>query len=374
MMQTSDELSLILNKIVDELSITQTMQEKAISGYNAVGKWLGDDLKREIHIYPQGSMALGTIIRPISDKDEYDIDLVCLISDGYQLEAKLIKQLVGNSIKNNRRYKPMLDKEGKRCWTLNYDEFHMDILPSVPVNRLTNKIRLTHTEDYKLYSDKYSNPLEYRKWFLEQMRKGQLLERFEIKAQAEIDDVPTYNQTGNLQKIIQLLKRHRDIMFEVADNKPISIIITTLAAKSYSGNLCLYDELKNILQRMGKLIEESDGQFIIRNPVEPNENFADKWCIDKNKAKEFFRWLQQAKYDFIDRVNLISGLHDIFDLWSKVLGDAPVKRAIKAYATEYKNARDVGRLNVNMDIGLTIGATVPASSKVKKHTFYGVED
>ena len=76
----------------------------------------------------------------------------------------------------------------------------------------------------------------------------------------------------------------------------------------------------------------------------------------------------------IDRVNLISGLHDIFDLWSKVLGDAPVKRAIKAYATEYKNARDMGRLNVNMDIGLTIGATVPVSSKVKKHTFYGVED
>lgn len=374
MLESSHELSLILDKIVDELSITRTMQEKAISGYNAVGNWLGDDLKRKIHIYPQGSMALGTIIRPISDKDEYDIDLVCLIKDGSQLKAKEIKQLVGSSLKNNGRYKPMLDKEGKRCWTLNYDEFHMDILPSVPFDTKANRIRITHTEDYNIYSDKYSNPLEYRKWFLQQMKKGKILERFDIKAQAEIDDVPTYNQTGNLQKIIQLLKRHRDIMFDGIDYKPISVIITTLAAKSYKGTLNLYDELQNILLHMGDFIEIINGQFMIRNPVEPNENFADKWNSDKNRARNFFKWLEQAKSDFVSTLNSESGLDNILDFGGKILGEAPVGRAIKAYAADYRRARDSGMLNVKKDIGLIIGATNASVSKVNAHTFYGVKD
>ena len=107
MIETGHELSLILENIIEELSITETMQNKAISGYTAVGNWLTDDLKKDIYIYPQGSMALGTIIRPISDKDEYDIDLVCLIKDGSGLEAKEIKQLIGNSLKN--RGEAMLD-------------------------------------------------------------------------------------------------------------------------------------------------------------------------------------------------------------------------------------------------------------------------
>ena len=371
MNMSSCELSVILGKIVDELSITNTMQDKAVSGYNAVGKWLSDDLKQEIHIYPQGSIALGTIIRPISDKDEYDIDLVCLIKEGNKLEAKDIKHLVGSSLKNNGRYNDMLKKEGKRCWTLNYEEFHMDILPAVIDDMKTQKIRLTHTDDYKTYSDKYSNPIEYRKWFLKQMLRGQRSEQVIVEERSKIDEVPIYHQVGNLQKIIKLLKRHRDIMFDGIEHKPISIIITTLAGMAYQGNLSLYDELKNILIHMTEFIEKSDGSYIIRNPVENDENFADKWNADEDRAKQFFDWIRQAKNDFF---NINVGLDEVFGLWGKSLGESMVDRAVKKYALEYRNARKEGRLYANSTAGLVIGTTNMNSSKVQEHTFFGTKE
>lgn len=69
-----------LLRIASNLDISETMREKAETSYRAVGQWLGDcDNNSEVKIMPQGSFYLGTVIRPVSDADEYDIDLVCLL-------------------------------------------------------------------------------------------------------------------------------------------------------------------------------------------------------------------------------------------------------------------------------------------------------
>ena len=85
-----------LLKIAENLDISPTMREKAEKSYRSVGEWLGDcDVNSDVKIMPQGSFYLGTVIRPVSDEDEYDIDLVCLL-----------KNAIGKSeaeIKKNRR-------------------------------------------------------------------------------------------------------------------------------------------------------------------------------------------------------------------------------------------------------------------------------
>lgn len=110
------------------------MIDKAVESYEAVGKWLGDGIEYDVHIIPQGSMNLGTTNKPIADEDDYDIDLVCLLENGQDLEAKSIKNIVGNRLKENKVYREKIDSEGegKRCWKMKYNEFHMDILPCVP--------------------------------------------------------------------------------------------------------------------------------------------------------------------------------------------------------------------------------------------------
>ena len=157
------------------------------------------------------------------------------------------------------------EEEGRRCWTLLYrdnsdnpkEKYHMDILPSVAdkdyANKLTKlyaesfseksidqiSIRITDnkSEDYKTSKDiknwLKSNPDGYALWFANRCKSDE-----SIKMRTE-DVVPIgkYNkEKTTLQRIVQILKRHRDIMFsEDTDNKPISIIITTLAAKAYHG-------------------------------------------------------------------------------------------------------------------------------------------
>ena len=85
MTEKEKQLNAWLNQIADELNITDTMLDRAISSYEAVGKWLSEGIALDVKIEPQGSMNLGTVIRPISDKDEYDIDLVCLLKNGSTL-------------------------------------------------------------------------------------------------------------------------------------------------------------------------------------------------------------------------------------------------------------------------------------------------
>lgn len=284
MTHKEQELGNLLDRIADELNITPTMMEKAIQSYQAVGEWIGDGLDYEVVIKPQGSMNLGTVIRPIDDSDDYDMDLVCLLKDGYKLPSEQLKIIVGDRLKENRTYQKMLEKEGKRCWTMQYDEFHMDILPcsskdKVYLPDVSTAIRLTHKLDNGLYIDKYSDPEAYHDWFVNRMTGRNLVDKSFVYAErdTEIDKVPTYKRRTTLQKAIQLLKRHRDIMFAgCGDNAPISIIITTLAAWAYNGESNVFDVLRNILSKMPEHIKQQDGMYYILNPVMEEENFADK--------------------------------------------------------------------------------------------------
>lgn len=373
-------LGAFLSRIADELNISPTMQEKAVSSYQSVGKWIGDGLDYDVEIMPQGSMNLGTVVRPIDDSDDgYDMDLVCLLKNGQYLTLRQIKNLVGDRLKEHAIYKEKLDKEGKRCWTMNYDGFHMDILPCVSkdgsfIKPYRTAIKLTHKNEAREYEPRYSNPYQYRLWFEDRMKDILLVEKraFAAKAQTEIDKVPTYKIRTPLQKTIQLLKRHRDICFQQnGDDAPISIIITTLAAKAYSGETDLYEALCNILKRIPENIECRDGVYWVENPVMSEENFADKWNQIASKRTAFFNWLARARREIVDNPLACFGTDEIAKRFGDCLGEAPVNRAVKAMGNDAYTARQSGNLFIN---GLTGGISTTAatgSKAVKEHTFFG---
>ncbi len=275
-----------LLRIASNLDISETMREKAEQSYRAVGKWLGDcDENSQVKIMPQGSFYLGTVIRPVSDVDEYDIDLVCLLKEAKHKCESEIKNIVGDRLKEHKTYKEMLQEEGKRCWTLCYDEFHMDILPCIPNDSFYSEpffteIKLTHKLDNGSYIPKYSNPYKYHEWFEKRMevQSAEIRKTFAAKNNVEIDKVPLYKIKTPLQRTIQLLKRHRDIMYDRLPenrkkNAPISIIITTLAAHAYNNESNLYEALNNIISKMENYIEKDGDTYKIINPVMSGRKF-----------------------------------------------------------------------------------------------------
>lgn len=385
-MNTRDqEYNKYLLKLAENLDISDTMRDKAIASYTAVGNWLGDYAEdSSVKISPQGSFYLGTVIKPVDDRDEYDIDLVCLLKDKQGASEYEIKNLVGDRLKEHGTYAKMLDKEeGKRCWTLQYDEFHMDILPCAPKDNVYMEpyltgIRLTHRVAPGAYVPKYSNPYKYHEWFEERMqvRLLELRKSFAIRNQVDISKVPLYKVKTPLQRSIQLLKRHRDIMYQHApkankDNAPISIIITTLAAHAYNNEASLIEALNIILNNMQTYIENRGGKYWVENPALPGENFAEKWNAEPNKHSEFLRWLLQAKQEILVAPSEVYGLHNISEAMERGFGSNIVRKSLSDLGYQTKVDRDAGKLYVSsLATGLSTSAD-RTSKRVRGHTFYG---
>jgi hypothetical protein len=97
-----------------------------------------------------------------------------------------------------------------------------------------------------------------------------------------------------------LLKRHRDEMFKELDNdlKPISVIISTLAAHAYSNEESVGAALEGVLNRIDNHIEFDGFTYKIYNPTDKSENFADKWPEHPERQEAFFSWLNKVKDDF----------------------------------------------------------------------------
>lgn len=299
-----EHFSQLLARIAENLDIPDDLYEDAVLKYEDVGEWLGapgSPLEQyEPIIYPQGSFRLGTVVRPITDADQFDIDLVCRLTIKKESTTQAdLKKRVGDRLKGRKDLEAILE-ECRRCWKLDYERsFHMDVLPSLPnLERLPNGILLTDTD---LVRWQKSNPITYADWFRERMKVVFERKRIELAEarKAEVQEVPEWQVRTPLQRAVQLLKRHRDIYFvKDLENRPVSIIITTLAAQAYGNQWDLFESLQRILQCMPSQILVKDGRYAVFNPVEPDENFADKWNEKPARRVAFFKWLERAQADF----------------------------------------------------------------------------
>ena len=323
------DMSQLLDKLVDLLDIPASHYKLATERYRSLGEWLHRDGSRvadfDPAICPQGSFNYGTVIRPLFGEDEYDLDLVCTLQSLSKgcITQKYVKNIVGQEIKDYAAAHNMRSPahEGKRCWRLDYADdvsFHMDILPSIPDDVETIRalvalgvdpelaaqtIAITdreHAQYSEVSSDwPRSNPKGFAEWFKRRMRhvaEHRMRQLVLNEIYASIDEVPAYEWRTPLQRSIQLLKRHRDVMFrERPAGKPISMIITTLAAHAYQGEADLHEALVNIIDGMPDYVRDEEPR--IPNPVNPAEDFADRWKRDRSRESNFWQWLAQAKAD-----------------------------------------------------------------------------
>jgi len=362
-----NQLSSLLQYLSESLDVPESRYKEAEERYQGIGRWLCRNESTAAtfrpEIYPQGSFRLGTVIKPISENEEYDIDLVCeLALSKDQLSQKQLKDLVGHEIKAYALARNMasLPEEGRRCWTLNYADgaqFHMDILPAIPdgeaFRRLLKFSGITGDDytdiaiaitdntvpNYGNIDDDWpqSNPKGYAEWFKDRM-KTQFDFRRELLAKsikAKVEDIPDYRVKTPLQRAVQILKRHRDIMFaEDQDNKPISIIITTLAAHAYENEADLLDALGNIVDKMPGFIQWHNGIAWVPNPVNPLENFADMWAEHPEREQNFRRWLQQVHVDINEALQKET-IQSAGRSLEKRFGNRPVSEALQNLPHEF---------------------------------------
>lgn len=402
-LEQKNQFSEILEELGKTLDITKDQYDAAVRSYKYVGEWLSQEgsplATYSPEILPQGSFLLQTMIKPIHEDDELDIDLVCKLE---KIQASWtqfeLKQLVGDRLKaNGILNKLLILPDGRRCWTLQYAEsakFHLDVLPSVVATgyrtilekafsasglpdtdilgiRITDKNKQNYRTSSNLLEWLKCNPFGYAIWFQDRCK----ILTHEVRMMSEaIQPVPKY-QTDKLplQRVVQILKRHRDMMFNGDEHKPISIIITTLASKAYGKETDIIEALINVVSKMRSHIDDTnpftnEREKWVSNPVHIQENFADKWKEFPIRQTNFYKWLDAVELDVKNiAAQQGKGLQFISESMVKPFGKDAINKTFSNYGANQLKKRESGALKMAAGTGMlgNIGSTV------KGHNFHG---
>ena len=378
------QLTGVLEAACQTLELSSSQLELAEQRYLAIGNWLSEadnHVLRTSTIYPHGSIALQTMVKPVG-RNEHDVDLVCFVPTISSASPPgTLKKIIGDRLASNDRYKCMLE-EKPRCWRINYaNEFHLDITPSIPNPGCQFGGELV--PDRELRAWKASNPKGYRRWFEERAALQPVIVLYEPRmagARAEVEALPGPTRfKGVLRRSVQLFKRHRDLFFEARapELAPISIIVTTLAARSYAACVTKnryeteLDVLMDVLRHMPLFIERVyvDGHehYFVWNDTTDGENFAEKWNADPRLAESFYLWQRQALQDFQAPLTA-AGLDEVRNQLTPWLGRDVVGKALASINQGIDANRTAGQLSVAPRIGLTVGSI---GTSVRRNTFFG---
>ena len=363
----------LLWRICEELQLSPTRYQQAVDRYESVCRWLeaeaSEVAKYRPSMYPQGSMRIGTTVMPFG-RDEYDLDFVCefnVSSSTFESPFQLLKLLVAR-LEQNDAYARLLEVKN-RCVRLNYaNEFHLDILPACP--DAVNGSSCLVVPDRESRWWKPSNPKGYAGWFEQrcELVLAVMAERASVLAKAE--PIPAQEATrekATLKRSVQLLKRWRDIRYQKQPElAPISMVLTTLAAQTFQGQLSVSEALTGILDGIVALIVSSQPRVHVLNPANPLEDLSERW-EDPTQYRAFVSGIREL-HGAWRNVLAKGGVHNAAKLLESLFGE-PVKTATAKQARQVQSSREQAGLRVTPTGLITVAPAIGVA--MRTNTFHG---
>ena len=256
--------------------LNQSRLDRLETAVGAVNDYLKNNLAGYQKMERQGSFALGTLVKPVADNDEYDADIQVVMSPNSGWGPKDYVNEVYGTLAANKTYADKLRLK-TRCVTVDYaGDFHLDVVPRVTIdgrhyvcNRIDNKFEETDGNGY-------------RDWFKEKNRIT----------------------GGNLKRVVRLLKHLRDHKNSFTAK---SILLTTLVGNTIRASdegteavSTVANTLETVLSRMNDYLQQHPNMPEIRNPVLPTETFNRHWdqrryANFRSRIQTYARIERQAK-------------------------------------------------------------------------------
>lgn len=319
----------VLFKAADEISLSPALYEKINDRYNTLQDILraaAAPLLKDAHVFPQGSIRLRTAIMPDGKSEELDTvdaDAVVWLEYADDASAEDVFKAIEERFTDGTRVQAPIEPLRRGIRIIYSDEnpgFHIDVTPAR--NTFGNAKDCGHgrlvVPDRQAKGWKASAPIDYCSW-LEgiaelslPIAKGLALS---VEARAEDgtsqEDLPSYADYADrnvLRAAIKLLKRNRDRWADdnpdQCEDRPISAVLTTLAARAYQEIatdpskrfMRPIDALLAVVKAMPDHIEGYRGNWKVPNPADPEENFAEKWNRPGGEKcrKAFDEWHTQS--------------------------------------------------------------------------------
>ena len=277
-----------------EVNLNKSRLDRLNDHVNAVAGYLADELDGFGKTERQGSHGLRTIIKPVSDTDEYDADMLLFVTLDDAKTPKDYINAVYDCLRSSSTYKDKVHRR-TRCVTLDYaGDFHLDIVPCVEASDKTQWICNSKTDQFER-----TDGTGYRNWFNNKSRMT----------------------SGHLKRVTRLLKFLRDHKrtFSVK-----SILLTTLVGETVedacdgTGFGSIPEALKTVVNRVNDFLQSNPILPSIENPVLPGEDFTRHWDQAKysnfrNKFDSYTKKINDA-YDCEDH-------NESVDKWRGILGE-----------------------------------------------------
>jgi len=103
-----------------------------------------------------------------------------------------------------------------------------------------------------------------------------------------------------------------------------------------------------------------NGIYVVSNPVQPEENFADRWRDHPRRATCFFEWAEHAGADFA-HLGETRGVDTVLEKMALAFGEGPTEHAQRTAGSGLFASRRSGRLAVAAGTGM-LAATGTACS------------
>jgi hypothetical protein len=368
---TNNELDDLLHRICHNLQITGTQHGIAEDRYQAVGKHLSRDngafASVSPTIYPQGSFQIGTTVKPLREQ-EYDLDIVCELGLAWtQVDPEEVLKAFERDLMANKIYASIMERKN-RCIRLNYaNEFHMDILPACP-NGTYHTDGNVKVPDRAAHEWKDSNPKGFAAWF-----NGRSEQIRTFAAKAEMQPLPPAESAERklpLKRAVQLMKRHRDVVFkDKTDYAPISIVLSTVAGLHYQGELSVASGLKRILEAVVASLPPSDQRLIVLNPTNPKEDLSERWNDKPEAYKVFVEWIKKFRQTW-SLVESATNKVNLSNILGAMFGEEVTNESFREQAAFMEKARRDKLIGVSQGTGL-ITLDSPIRIPIRENTFYG---
>lgn len=383
--------------IADSQSMTKTMEDRIQSAYTSIGEFIQKtDEFRDIatEVYPQGSRAIGTTVRPIG-REGYDIDAVMSLRQSAKhlyLDAQGPQRLISTLTTTLRRYADRHSiqiRPARRCVTLIYEgDLHADVAPVFESPLLKHMYGLYHGEipDREQKEFVATNPKGYRNWFDQVAKIRPVITRMrvaldsqKVEASFEVEELPDIKIFERLLSVFaQVVKIHRNHYFRTKpDISPTSIFITTLIAKAYEklapveheSELDLLLEITQNLKKYFNISFNSSGaeEWNLLNPTTLNENVASRMNTSE-RQKAFLDWSRILVGD----VHKLVAQHDaggrdkLYEFVEASFGSVSAKKLQMTSLEKITKIRSNGKTTLLTASG---GTSILDS---RNHNFYGV--
>ncbi|ANE53142.1 nucleotidyltransferase [Flavisolibacter tropicus] len=362
----------LLDKMAENLQLDATRQQRMKQHYEAVKDWIEADPvffgPYKYDVYPHGSVRILTTVKPV-EREEFDLDIAIHLKPGMGSHSPArIYAEVKRRLEAHETYKGMLEPKN-RCLRLNYSgDFHMDILPGVQESEWDeNKLKVP---DHDLGRWVSSNPRGYADWFL---AKANLVKMSLLEKALRAENLPAdnFDQKKPLQRAVQLIKRYRDLYFQerFSDHKTSSIVLTTLAGMYYTGEESIFDTVDNIVSTIGRETAVAEKRIKVFNPVNPQEDFTDKWEDDPRYYIGFKAFCKHLQSEW-QELKKHHGIPDESRILKGLFGESVVTKAYQSQASHLEELRGGGKLGINRTTGI-LSAAGSMASTVKPNTFFG---